>query len=116
MSDGFPGLVCQAQSGIWGRVMVTGTELTVPNQRSVVNLPTKPSCNNFLQKFPAAFQERDQTIHFGDSVVHFARFGDDDDGGVPPGVFPKGEGMVKNEAKGCGACLKGPSDEKVPDA
>ena len=56
MADRFPSLVMETKGGIRGGVMMAGTELSVAEERKVINLSAETSGDNFFQDLSAAFQ------------------------------------------------------------
>jgi len=89
-------VVNQAKGGICGAVVVVGSELRVGEDVIGVGVRENVAGNNLLKEFSTTFEEADGAIGFGEAVVGFVWFWDDDNQCVFPRMESEGDGRVED--------------------
>jgi len=72
-------------------MVVVGSKLCVGEDVVVMRVMKDLFGDDFLKQFAAALEEADWAISFGEAVVRFGRFGDDDNKSVRPRVMTEGD-------------------------
>jgi len=73
-------------------------------------------CNDLLQEFTTALEERDRAVCLCNPVIYFTRFQNGYDCGASPRVVPKGDCCVEESRETSRVCSMAPFQELVGNA
>ena len=73
-------------------------------------------CNDLLQEFTTALEERDWAVCLRNPVIYFTGFQNGYDCGASPWVVPKGDRCIEESRETSGVCSMAPFQELVGNA
>ena len=88
-----------AEDHISGHVVVVGPELPCREELEASGVQQNSLCNDFLEEFTTALQERDQVICLCNAIIRLPGFGDGDNYGTMPRVVALYDCSIKNGGK-----------------